>query len=125
MIQHPLHKYNHREFAFVQNYQKWEKWIKGKIINSWWVLINRCDGIIYQRHVNQLRHNRKVSHEKGEEMGQSDKQYNDRYEGINRDMLSGFNENIKEQFNNENALKPDQSQFLHVIVIGMVVNKDW
>lgn len=40
-------------------------------------------------------------------------------------MLSGFNENIKEQFNNENALKPDQSQFLHVIVIGMVVNKDW
>lgn len=68
-----MHKYNHREFAFVQNYQKWEKWIKGKIINSWWALIiNRCDGIIYQRHVNQLRHNRKVSHEKaekGEEMG--------------------------------------------------------
>lgn len=55
-IQKPLHKYNLHEFVFVKNYGKREKWIKGKIIKlrgSGWVIVERCDGIMCQRHVNQ------------------------------------------------------------------------
>lgn len=29
-------------------------------------LVDRCDGIMYQRHVNKLRHNREVSPERTE-----------------------------------------------------------
>lgn len=44
---------------------------------------------------------------------------------IIKEILSGYSENIKEQIDNENAVKSDQPQLLHDIVIGTVVNKDF
>lgn len=106
--------------------------IRGKIIKlmeSKWNFVNRCDGIMYQRHVNELRHNREIRHEtteNGKGTGQSEKQYNycDRYEIVNKNRFSGHNENIKEQTDNENTLKSNQSRFSNDIVTCTVVNKD-
>lgn len=46
------------------------------------------------------------------------------YEGINRERLTGYNKNIKEQMYNESTVKSDQSQLLQDIVIGTVANKE-
>lgn len=56
------------------------------------VLINRCGGIMCQRHVNQLWYNREWSHEKTEKVEETDKshkQYNHygKYEGNYRRII--------------------------------------
>lgn len=63
---------------------------------------------------------------KGNETCQSGKQYKNCniYEKVTRNKFSGHNKNIKEQINNENAVKSKQSQFSHGIVKDTFVNKD-
>lgn len=110
-------KYNLDELVFVKNFKKQKKWIKEKnikLLESRWVLVDSCDGIMCKRHVNELKLSREVIHEmseKVEEKGQVDKQYSDydRCERVDKNRFPGYNEKIKEQFNNENTVEVNLS----------------
>lgn len=44
--------------------------------------------------------------------------------GMDRDILFGYNEHIKDEIYNENSVLSDQSQLSLAIVWGTAVNKD-
>lgn len=76
-----------------------------------------------------MKHNREENHERTEKCKrtcQSVQKCND-YDsgkGINRDILFGYNENIKDEFYNENSVLSDQYQLSLDIVWDTAVNKD-